>query len=987
MMTKQTPKLDSRSIDEVVAQTEALATAYTAPTRSGSWRPPSDGKLDFGGVLIRLFARMVDHLIKRLNQVPNKHQLAFTGLIGAAPIPPRAARAALTFELAPSDGTSEVPAGAQVASGAAVFETELALPLTRAQLQAVFVRDRNDPTAAGRYADRTQVALGNAGGPFDALAVIEPINDDDPTNRAIEHELYVALDRMLALPGAGTLTLSASGATPSIAWTAWDGATWASVLPAGAGPWVFPDLTKLQATSVGGAPARWLRGVVMTAAPGAAVALSAQIDPVDAAQGVPPDTALFNSIRLDLTRDWLPFGETPQPGDVFYLASDGGFGSDGATVTLAFTLTTAGGAADGLTLVWERWDGVRATSLGATDGTNAFTVAGKLTFTLATRIPRSTVNGVESRWIRARITKGNYGHPIVVTDWTKTPPTVAGSTLQPPVISAASLACMASSTPADLTVVRRTARRYETLAADQVVAYRDTPDDDLVPALYLGFDRAFEPQLTTIYFEVLPPAAPEPRNYGVAPPALQPPDLAWEYWSGPANAWLRLAALDDTQDLARSGLVRFNPVEDEVAVERFGMTLHWLRVRSLAATFSPVPQLGRIATNTVWASHVHTTTLETLGSSSGARGQVFRLSQTPVLDGQQIEVGEPESPTGAELARLVGDEGSDAVTRDGSISWVRWHAVADFWASGARDRHYTFDAATGTVTFGDGVSGMIPPIAASNVRAASYRSGGGPAGNVAAGTISQLKTTVAAVDSVNNHEPAVGGAPIELAPEMMSRASRTLRHGYRAITAQDFADLALEASKAVARAVTLTPSFSPIDWQDLSHAAELNRDAVVIVVIVPAAAQPGRSPSLDLLAEVAAYLQARSTPDARLQVIGPTWIATDIDVHVASTTIENNDATLVSVHAAIVRFLDPVTGGEDGHGWAFGRRPRVSDLFACISAVPGVDHVSQLAIRCPPFDTDDFGGQIPGIDPLSLYPRLLFHAREVTVTASHREVP
>ena len=47
------------------------------------------------------------------------------------------------------------------------------------------------------------------------------------------------------------------------------------------------------------------------AAPGAAVALSAQIDPVDAAQGVPPDTALFNSIRLDLTRDWLPFGETP----------------------------------------------------------------------------------------------------------------------------------------------------------------------------------------------------------------------------------------------------------------------------------------------------------------------------------------------------------------------------------------------------------------------------------------------------------------------------------------------------------------------------------------------------------------------------------------------------------------------------------------------------------------------------------------------------
>jgi uncharacterized phage protein gp47/JayE len=985
-MTMDAPKLDDRSFDEVVAQTEALATAYTAQLPDRPWRPSSDGTLDLGGALIRLFGRMVDHLIKQLNLVPNKHRLAFTGLIGAAPIPPRAARAAITFQLADGDGTSEVPAGAQVASNAAVFETELALPLTRTRLQAVFVRDRHDPNAAGRYADRTQIALGNANGPFDALALIPPVNDDDPTIRAIEHELYLALDRMLALPGAGQLTLSASGATPSIAWTAWDGATWAPVLPTGAGPWVFPQPGQLHPTAVGGVQARWLRGVVTAASPGAPVALSAQIDPVDASQGAQPDAAFFNSSRLDLTRDWLPFGERPQPGDVFYLASDGGFGTDGATVTLAFTLTTPGGAADGLAIAWESWDGARATALGASDGTNAFTASGSVSFTLAAKVPRSTINGVENRWIRARITRGNYGHPIVVTDWTKTPPMVSASTLQPPVISTASLVCKASSTPSDLTVVRRTALRYETLAADQVVAYRDTPDDDPVPALYLGFDRAFEPQLTTLYFEVLPPPAPEPRNYGVAPPAFQPPHLAWEYRSGPANAWVRLAVEDDTQNLARSGLVRFTPAADEVAVERFGQTLHWLRVSSLDATFAPIPQLGRIATNTVWASHAHTILLETLGESSGARGQVFRLSQSPVLEGQQIEVGEPESPTGVELAELQGDEGSDVVTRDGSTCWVRWHAVADFWASGPRDRHYTFDAATGTVTFGDGVSGMIPPTGTSNVRA-SYRAGGGPAGNVAAGAISQLKTTVATVDSAVNHAPAIGGAPIEPASEMMSRASRTLRHRHRAITAQDLADLALESSRAVARAVTLTPSFSPIDWQDLSHPAELNRDGTVIVVIVPAAAQPGCSPALDLLAEVAAYLEARATPDAKLQVIGPTWIATDIDVHVASTTIENSDATLVAVRTAILRFLDPVTGAEDGHGWPFGRRPRTSDLFACISAVPGVDHVSQLAIRCPPFDTDDFGGQIPGIDPLSLYPRLLFHARDVTVTASRREVP
>src|SRR4029079_2253889 len=124
-MTMDAPKLDDRSLDDIVAQTESLTTAYTAQTQYGPWRASSDGTLDLGGALIRLFGRMVDHLVQPLNLVPNKHQLAFTQLLGAAPIPPRAARAAITFQLAPGDGTNEVPAGAQDARGARGFGTTL----------------------------------------------------------------------------------------------------------------------------------------------------------------------------------------------------------------------------------------------------------------------------------------------------------------------------------------------------------------------------------------------------------------------------------------------------------------------------------------------------------------------------------------------------------------------------------------------------------------------------------------------------------------------------------------------------------------------------------------------------------------------------------------------------------------------------------------------------------------------------------------------
>ena len=37
------PKLDPRSHDDVIAQTEALVTAYTTGESNGPWRPRTDG--------------------------------------------------------------------------------------------------------------------------------------------------------------------------------------------------------------------------------------------------------------------------------------------------------------------------------------------------------------------------------------------------------------------------------------------------------------------------------------------------------------------------------------------------------------------------------------------------------------------------------------------------------------------------------------------------------------------------------------------------------------------------------------------------------------------------------------------------------------------------------------------------------------------------------------------------------------------------------
>jgi predicted phage baseplate assembly protein len=285
--------------------------------------------------------------------------------------------------------------------------------------------------------------------------------------------------------------------------------------------------------------------------------------------------------------------------------------------------------------------------------------------------------------------------------------------------------------------------------------------------------------------------------------------------------------------------------------------------------------------------------------------------------------------------------------------WVRWHAVPDFYQSGTRDRHYTVDALTGEIRFGDGSFGMIPPQGQNNLRV-TYRTGGGEQGNRAAATIVELKSGLPYLDGVTNHEPAQGGAAREPIERLQARGPRVLRHRDRAVTAQDLEDLAAAASAEVARVAAIAPAFSPYNlWLDPlapvptpEHAAA---DAGRMgVIVVPNANVARPTPSLGLLRRVQAHLRERCPPTADLWVAGPEWIAVTVTATVVPTSLEQADAIGDRVRTALERFLHPLSGGPDGQGWAFARIPHRSDLSALIEAVEAADHVHALAVSLQP---------------------------------------
>ncbi len=77
---------------------------------------------------------------------------------------------------------------------------------------------------------------------------------------------------------------------------------------------------------------------------------------------------------------------------------------------------------------------------------------------------------------------------------------------------------------------------------------------------------------------------------------------------------------------------------------------------------------------------------------------------------------------------MTKDDMPSFIQVDVSINGQAWKEVETFENHGPDDQVFTLDPTTGTVFFGDGERGRIPP--AGSTIAATYRTGGGSAGNI-----------------------------------------------------------------------------------------------------------------------------------------------------------------------------------------------------------------------------------------------------------------
>jgi uncharacterized phage protein gp47/JayE len=695
-------------------------------------------------------------------------------------------------------------------------------------------------------------------------------------------------------------------------------------------------------------------------------------------QGLSPDKVFSGQLAVDVTKTFFPFSAQPQPGSALYFTHKDIFTKPNAKVQLFVqrastpqdNFSVTGSTALRHVVAWEYWNGAEWTALAVASQQTSADVnhgspanldgTGLVSFTVPTDFESTQVGNQDGLWIRVRLVSGGFGFNARTTIPTTPATTVNYIIPQPPALSEFRIGFTWGQGPEPFEqVLTYNDFVYEDHTEDALWPGKTfapfTPVSDQTAAFYLGTDKPLPSADAGIFFDIVEQA-------GLA----EIPPLVWEEWDG--GGWRELSFEDDTQQLHLPGVVMLQPLPATQKLEHFGESLYWIRARLKEDLPPDEIQVNSVVPNAVWARQQRTFQDLALGTSTGAPSQVFSLTQIPILAGERIEVREyagkraevewrilalqlfnQDPAVIEELELQLAAEGPATeiimgdlrLVRDRSKrvteAWVRWIAALHFYASGADDRNYQLDHFRGRLLFGDGKNGAIPPLGAA-ILARTFRSGGGSAGNLPAGTIKQLLGAVSGVQGVSNPRSAEGGADGELLSDFAAQAPERLRARGRAISARDYETLAREASASVAfvRAIPgIDPSGRAVPgW--------------VTVLILPESLDPRPEPSFGLREEVRSYLENYAPADVaashQIFVTRPEFFP--VDVSATLITAQGQDSGVVSLNATIAlqAFLHPLTGGPAGQGWDLGRDVYLSDISAVLSGVAGVGAVAMLAL-------------------------------------------
>lgn len=439
-------------------------------------------------------------------------------------------------------------------------------------------------------------------------------------------------------------------------------------------------------------------------------------------------------------------------------------------------------------------------------------------------------------------------------------------------------------------------------------------------AMYIGFTKPAPGCIVRVNIDA--------RIEGIGVDPLRPP-LVVEAWDG--QAWVETRVLiSTTGGLNKNGYADLHIVNHAESTIG-GVTAGWIRMRVVETegdqpAYSSSPRVKAIQASTIAgivdAAQSVPVVDEIVGTCTGTPGERLQLNRFPLVSGQGDLRIEVSSPNG----------------------WTTWTRVDSFAQSTETDLHFMIDDTNGGLQFGPMIrqqDGSVryyghTPESGCTVRIARYQVGGGREGNVDAGSISVLRSSIPFVSKVENIQPAVGGVDAESIDDVKARAALTVRTRNRAVTARDYEQLIAVAA----------PSLTRIRCID---ATALGKAGLILILVIPEV-PAGRfgfellEPRQEVLEDVHQYLDERRPLGISVRIEPPRYLGVSAMVRIAVLQGFVKEKVIADADTAIANFLHPNFGGYEGKGWPFGRQLVLGDIHGVLQHVAGIEYVDLVRL-------------------------------------------
>ncbi len=250
-----------------------------------------------------------------------------------------------------------------------------------------------------------------------------------------------------------------------------------------------------------------------------------------------------------------------------------------------------------------------------------------------------------------------------------------------------------------------------------------------------------------------------------------------------------------------------------------------------------------------------------------------------------------------------------------------WSPVRDLLESRPEERHFSVEVendGTSRIRFGDDVYGARPDPG--STFDAAYRVGNGTAGNIGAGALAHIVSDDAAVVGVTNPLPAQGGTESETVDEVREKAPFAFRKQERAVTADDYAEVAKRHSSVQNAVATYR-------WTGSWHTVLLTVDR-----------KGGLPVDADFREEIQKHIERFRLAGYDVVIDSPRFVSLEVEILVCVRPgyfRENVKEALLEVLSS-GRLPDGRLGVFHPDRFSFGQPVYLSRIYEAVLGVPGV---------------------------------------------------